>query len=94
MYINSQHSVSFLSGDQAWKSIQQQKKKIGNNGSIISDVIDGRQYIKLCEKDGFLSMTTNLSAIFNTDGVALYKSSRTEVWPIYLAINEIPPDKR
>lgn len=45
-------------------------------------------------KDGFLKESENLTAIFNTDGVNLYSSSKIELWPIFLAINELSPPKR
>ena len=35
-----------------------------------------------------------MSCIFNTDGVALYKSSKIDIWPIYISINEIPARER
>ena len=47
-------------------------------------------YRKLCEPGLVLYGNNNLTLTFNTDGVALYKSSRTEIWSIYLTINEIP----
>ena len=38
--------------------------------------------------------TNNITAIFNTDGVNLYSSSKIELWPIFLAINELCPGTR
>lgn len=31
----------------------------------------------------------NITGVFNTDGVNLYSSSKVELWPIFLAINEL-----
>ena len=42
----------------------------------------------------FLSEPNSISGIFNTDGVQLYSSSSVKLWPIYVAINEIPPKQR
>lgn len=43
----------------------------------------------------FLAKNThNVTAIFNTDGVNLYSSSKVELWPIFLAVNELSPSKR
>ena len=39
-------------------------------------------------------MFAGITAIFNTDGICLYSSSKVELWPIFLAINEIPPKER
>ncbi len=35
-----------------------------------------------------------MSAIFNTDGVPSYSSSGTKLWPIFLALHELPPAVR
>lgn len=44
---------------------------------------------------GFLDQTNhNITAILNTDGVNLYSSSKIELWPIFLAINELSPPLR
>ena len=51
-------------------------------------------YQKLSEPGQGLYGNNNLTLTFNTDGVALYKSSRIEIWPIYLAIKEIPALER
>ena len=58
------------------------------------DVYDGRLYQKLSAENGFLSNPDNLSLLGNTDGVALVRSSRAGVWPIYYVINELPPRER
>ena len=55
--------------------------------------MDGKLYQEICiqsEKSGF----DWLSCIFNKDRVALYKSSKVNIWPIYIVINEIPPQER
>ena len=48
------------------------------------------------QENGFLSgsQNSNITALFNTDGVCLYKSSHIEIWPIFLTINELPPHLR
>ncbi|XP_052130279.1 uncharacterized protein LOC127751196 isoform X1 [Frankliniella occidentalis] len=42
----------------------------------------------------FLSEKFNISFMWNTDGVCLYDSSKLQLWPLYLVINELPPEKR
>ena len=42
----------------------------------------------------FLSSCNNISFCLNTDGVSLFKSSKVELWPIWLEINELPPKMR
>ena len=56
--------------------------------------MDGKYYIKLCEKGQFLHNKSNISLIFNTDGAPLYSSSSVSLWPVFLAVNELPsPDR-
>lgn len=58
---------------------------------IIRDIVDGKEYKKHMEND-FLANTNNISLSLNTDGVAIFKSSKKgELWPLYLVINELPP---
>ena len=46
-------------------------------------------------RDGYLKKSSNnLTGVFNTDGINLFSSSKIELWPIYLAINEMSPQKR
>ena len=46
--------------------------------------------IKVLVSSGFLSEFNNLSLLFNTDGVPVFKSSGFSVWPLHLVINELP----
>ena len=59
-------------------------------------------YLRICEHDGmeyhrhkeFLQEPGNISFILNTDGVSTFKSSTITLWPIWLVINELPPEVR
>jgi len=70
--------------------------KVHRNGTeAITDITDGTAYKELlCAEDGFLTMPFNLTGILNTDGVNLYSSSKVELWPVFLAINELSPKIR
>ena len=57
--------------------------------SNIEDVYDGQLYKNLTDK-GILSSPDNVSFLFNTDGAPEFKSSKVQVWPLYLSINELP----
>ena len=61
---------------------------------VICDVYDGLLYQKHFKSGGLLSDINNLSFVYNTDGVPVFKASNFQLWPLYLAINELPPDKR
>lgn len=64
--------------------------------SIITDITDGSEYRNLLNSEGgFLSSNPyNLTAILNTDGINLYSSSKVELWPFFIAINELSPPLR
>ena len=65
-----------------------------SNTQSISDITEGQYHHSLMKEGEFLSNPNYISALFNTDGIPLYKSSRVKLWPIFLAINEIPLSQR
>lgn len=78
-----------------------ERSELGNT-SIIEDVYNGNVYKTHFDSSGFFHGTTkeernlqlHLSFQINTDGVAVFKSSKFGVWPVYAVINELPPDAR
>ena len=81
-------------GEGTWEKIVKSFQRRDMETSSLSDIIDGADYRMLCQVGGILHKNQNLTCTFNTDGVALFKSSRIEIWPVYIAINEIPPRER
>lgn len=78
-----------------WEKILKNIKNRGSNQNkeTYRDIMDGKLYQEICiqsEKSGFHW----LSCIFNKDRVALYESSKVNIWPTYIVINEIPPQER
>lgn len=73
-----------------WKSLQ---SRFMNDGKL-SDIYGGSEYRRLMEPGQFLSKPENITFCLNTDGVSVFKSSKTEIWPIWLQINELPPKMR
>lgn len=67
------------------------KKKNKDN---IEDIYDGANYQQHMKDGEFLSKKENISLTWNVDGIPIFKSSNYSMWPIYLAINELPLDKR
>jgi len=61
----------------------------------IVDITSGSEYKKMAV-EGFLDRKNpyNITVTFNTDGISLFKSTNVSLWPIYLAINELPPKER
>ena len=64
-------------------------KKKENN---IEDVYDCENYKTQFGMKSALNENneSHLSFIFNTDGIPIFKSSKTSIWPIFLMINELP----
>ncbi len=73
------------------KKTLSKRPAIRHDGLEISDFYDGQGYKN---HSVFLSEPTNLSFLMNTDGVALFNSSKVSMWPIWLGINELPLSKR
>ena len=69
-----------------------QRKK--RNLSAIEDIYDGARYQSYMQSGKFLSQDHNISFIWNTDGVPVFKSSKYSIWPLYFSIAELPPHKR
>ena len=66
------------------------RRRTGKEGKI-SYITDGEEYRKHVAT-GFLANPNNISLSFNTDGVAVFRSSKKgEFWPLYFVINELRP---
>ena len=61
----------------------------------LTDFTDGAGYRELLHSDNsVLKYPYSLTGILNTDGVNLYASSKVELWPVFLAVNELNPSLR
>lgn len=75
------------------------KKKCEQN---VEDIFDGELYNKHFDCKGFFHGTSttarekeiHLSLMMNADGVSIFRSSNSGLWPVYFVINELPPEKR
>jgi hypothetical protein len=67
-----------------------------DNPNIMFDFLDGQLYKDiLASEDGPLFDNKEaFTFLINTDGISHYASSNLQIWPIYLAINELPLEKR
>ena len=61
---------------------------------VISDIYDGLLYQKHFKKGGLLSDMKNLSFVYKCNSAPVFKASNFQMWPLYLTINELPPNKR
>ena len=76
---------------ETWDLLQERFNSINHDPHIILDVYDGEGYAKHKE---FLSRPANISLLLNTDGVAVFRSSKATLWPIWIVVNELPKRKR
>jgi hypothetical protein len=87
-----------LTKEGVWEKISTLKTEQQNLPDVqevaIRDIYDGIAYKRLCVPHAFLSNPFAISALFNTDGVQLYKCTGEKLWPIYLAVNELPVELR
>ena len=84
---------SVLTKKGIWNAIQQTCTKTSKS-STLTDIVDGTEYKKLKEEGMFLSNSNNITLTMFTDGIPLFKSSGTSLWPVYLIINDLPRQKR
>ena len=90
MYMYVIHvDTDHCSGDGVMESIWSRFTLRTKGESRYTDIYDGRVYQQHVAS-GFLSQRDNISMIFNTDGVPVFRSSNFAFWPQYLLINELP----
>ena len=61
---------------------------------MLCDIQDGSGFRKIQHEYGTLTSPESLGMILFTDGVPLWKSSSQSLWPIYLAVANLPPNIR
>ena len=61
--------------------------------NCFEDIYDGSEYKKHCSP-GILDFQHNVSLLWNTDGVPVFKLSKFSIWPLYFIINELPFGER
>lgn len=65
-----------------YESILHSKRQVRLH-HCLSDIVDGSLYADF-------NSDTCVSLVLNTDGVSIFKSNKTSIWPILLMINELP----
>lgn len=76
-----------------WKDLQYPFSRVAKPG-FICDIQDGKLYKNLQKPGKFLSYPEHTGLVLNTDGVAIFKSSKHSLWPVYLSITSLPPELR
>ncbi|VDI70412.1 Hypothetical predicted protein [Mytilus galloprovincialis] len=82
---------NFFSQESFYSKLQHRFQR---NPTGYMDIYDGELYKSYCVNDGPLNSGDNLSFLLNTDGAPVFKSSKVAIWPLYLAINELPFKER
>ena len=75
-----------------WEDLQKLPKN--SNPQLLSDIWDGAFLQKSIQNNDFFSYSENLALTLSTDGVPLFRSSSVSLWPVYLAILNLPPEVR
>lgn len=68
-------------------------RRVKTDSNCFEDIYDGSEYKKHCNP-GILDFQHNVSLLWNTDGVPVFKSSKFSIWPLYFIINELPFGER
>ena len=74
-----------------WKHLK--KPRNSQTGTVV-DISGGKEYKLMLESGGFSDQVVNpanITVTLNTDGVAIFRSSSTNIWPLLLIVNELPP---
>ena len=76
--------------------LSHRQSRVKRSKANIEDVYDGLSYKRLSRDGGPLHEDNkyNISFIFHTDGIPVFKSSKTSMWPIFLMVNELPYNMR
>ena len=75
----------FIAGN--WDALH--SPRLASNDRL-EDIWDGSALRPMCGPGRYFSNRHNLALALNTDGVPLYKSSPTSIWPVFLVILNLP----
>lgn len=73
-----------------YEQIQHRFEQTKQSDRNIEDIYDGEVYKELAQPGRVLSFPSNVSLLWNTDGIPVFKSSNYAVWPLYFVVNELP----
>jgi len=72
-----------------YENLRHRFRRTKTNINNFEDIYDGSEYKKHCNP-GILDFQQNISLLWNTDGVPVFKSSNFSIWPLYSVINKLP----
>jgi hypothetical protein len=75
-------------------SLSDQLKQFLENHNLIDFTLQRRFNYESTGLSEFLSCRDNISLACNIDGVPVFNSSSVAIWPVFVAVNELPVNKR
>ena len=84
-------NLPFTSADKRFVELLQYRFDREPTPGCLEDVYDGSVYNACSE---FFSCKYNISFALNYDGAPKFQSSKVQLWPVQLYINELPPSTR
>ena len=90
VYLHHQNNLfMFFSDEKFVENLQYRFHRTETQG-VLADIYDGVAY----QGHEFFRNQFNISFSFNFDGAPTFKSSKMQLWPVQLYINEFPPHIR
>lgn len=83
-----------LSQPGIWEKLQYPQNRRRRNEESMEDIYDSEGYRRLRGMDGGPASPLDFTYTFNMDGFKVSKSSKSEAMPIFMRINELPPNLR
>lgn len=84
----------FLSIPGIWEKLQYRYTRQKRSATGIEDIFDSAEYIRLMQDGGLLASRFNFSYVFNLDGCRTSKKGALKMWPVYIRLNDLPPEMR
>lgn len=84
----------FLSIPGMWDQLHYPQRRQKRSPTAIEDILDGAVYQRLKQEGQPLSNPHNFSCILNLDGVNPTKRGSLKLYPVFIRINELPPELR
>ena len=84
----------FLAMRGIWEKLQYPYHRQKMSPTSIEDILDGALYLRLKQEGGPLSDPNNISCVLNLDGCNPTKRGTLKMYPVFIRINELPPEMR
>ena len=93
LYIPLQKQIESLLGNaKLFSYLTNRNIEESLNSLVVTDVITSDLYKELINEQGLSS--NDISLMWNSDGIPVFKSSNYAIWPLQASVNELPPPLR